>query len=70
MRLTKRAIKLIKEAFEEAKINPYGCGYNLFCITSYIEKKLPYQKDMDVSRIGTTKSVEWAIEEMKKQKLF
>lgn len=69
-RLTKKGIRIIKEAFELEKINPYGVGYNLYCITNHIEKSLKYQKSMDASHIGSTLDVMWAIEEMIKRKLF
>lgn len=70
MRLTERGIRLIREAFEEAQINPYGCGYNLFCITSYIEDQIPSQKSQDASRIGTTSEVQWCVDRMIQLKLL
>lgn len=69
-RLTPKGISTIKESFKNAKINPYGVSYNLYCITEEIEKLIPQKRKRETSHIENTLEIQWAIQEMIKRKLF
>lgn len=68
-KLTEKASMILKKCIELSGENVYG-DYDLFKITSYIEKFIPHSTDMEVLNLGTTFQVMDSIEYLKQNSLI
>jgi hypothetical protein len=65
--MTDKGIKILKKAIELSGVDVHKEHYDLYPITTEIQKMIPYKSTREFSRINTTKEIMESIEYMKKE---